>query len=89
MERLRKSPRIMDIYGHCGYSVTAEVVPIEFEEAVVFGEGYKSQKAVAKRKTSRLASNEIMTHQYCCNAKCDRVSNILMASCYPFFNLCN
>lgn len=54
MERLRKSPRIMDIYGHCGYSVTAEVVPIEFEEVVVFGEGYKSQNAVAKRNRDGL-----------------------------------
>lgn len=49
MERLTKSPRIMDLYGHCGFSVTAEVVPIEFEERVVFGEGYAEPKNVEER----------------------------------------
>mmetsp|Transcript_2823 Transcript_2823/g.5888 ORF Transcript_2823/g.5888 Transcript_2823/m.5888 type:complete len:687 (-) Transcript_2823:20-2080(-) len=51
MERLTKSPRIMNIYGHCGFSVTAEVVPIEFEEVVVDhgGDGMYSQKKVEKR----------------------------------------
>lgn len=49
MERLRSSPRIMDIYGHCGYSVTAEVVPVEFEEVVIDGEGYATQKEVERR----------------------------------------
>ena len=54
MERLRKSPRIMDIYGHCGYSITAEVVPIEFEETVVYGEGFRSRKSVEKRNKNGL-----------------------------------
>lgn len=51
MERLTKSPRIMNIYGHCGFSVTAEVVPIEFEEVVVDhgGNGMYSRKKVENR----------------------------------------
>lgn len=49
MERMTKSPRIMDIYGHCGFSALAEVVPIEFEEAVVFDEGYETNDVVEKR----------------------------------------
>ncbi len=49
MERMTKSPRIMDIYGHCGFSALTEVVPIEFEEAMVFGEGYASNDAVERR----------------------------------------
>ena len=51
MERMTKSPRIMGIYGHCAYSTMAEVVPIEFEERAVPGEGYESQKSVEKRNT--------------------------------------
>jgi len=46
MERLKKSPRIIDIYGHCGYSISAEVVPIEFEEVVIHKEGYASREEV-------------------------------------------
>lgn len=49
MERLTKSPRIMNIYGHCGFSVSAEVVPIEFEEVAVPGEGYQSIEEVEER----------------------------------------
>eukprot|EP00986_Skeletonema_menzelii_P014719 scaffold10060_cov141-Skeletonema_menzelii.AAC.10 len=49
MERMTKSPRIMDIYGHCGFAVSAELVPIEFEERVVSGEGYAEAKDVQKR----------------------------------------
>ncbi|KAL9182905.1 hypothetical protein ACHAXT_004184 [Thalassiosira profunda] len=49
MERLTQSPRIMNTYGHCGYSTLAEVVPIEFEEAMVPGEGYQSHEDVEKR----------------------------------------
>ena len=35
MERLTSSPRIANIYGHCGASVLTEVLPIEIEENVV------------------------------------------------------
>jgi hypothetical protein len=49
MERLKKSPRIMDIYGHCGFSVMAEVVPTEFEEVVIHKSGYASRDAVEER----------------------------------------
>jgi serine/threonine protein kinase len=35
MERLTSSPRIADIYGHCGASVLTEFLPIEIEENVV------------------------------------------------------
>mmetsp|Transcript_21509 Transcript_21509/g.45988 ORF Transcript_21509/g.45988 Transcript_21509/m.45988 type:complete len:314 (-) Transcript_21509:288-1229(-) len=40
---------IMDIYVHCVFSTMAEVVPIEFEEVVVPGEGYHSKETVENR----------------------------------------
>lgn len=49
MERMTHSPRIMDLYGHCGFSVSAELVPIEFEERVVHGEGYAKVEEVNER----------------------------------------
>lgn len=54
MERMTKSPRIMDIYGHCGFSTLAEVVPIEFEEAMVAGEGYEKNDVVEHRNEDGL-----------------------------------
>ena len=54
MERMTKSNRIMDIYGHCGFSVTAELVPIEFEERVVPGEGYEEAADVEERNKDGL-----------------------------------
>lgn len=49
MERLTKSPRIMNIYGHCAFSTLVEVVPIEFEQAMVYEEGYQEYEVVEKR----------------------------------------
>ena len=49
MERMTKSPRIIDLYGHCGFSVSAEAVPIEFEERVVPGEGYAQEEELLER----------------------------------------
>ena len=49
MERLTKSPRIMNIYGHCVFSTMVEVIPIEFEEVAVPGEGYFTQEEIDKR----------------------------------------
>jgi hypothetical protein len=43
MERLTKSPRIIDLYGHCGTSIWAEAIPYEVEEYIVPGEGYIRQ----------------------------------------------
>mmetsp|Transcript_31337 Transcript_31337/g.40537 ORF Transcript_31337/g.40537 Transcript_31337/m.40537 type:complete len:270 (+) Transcript_31337:2-811(+) len=54
MERMTKSPRIMDLYGHCGFSVSAELVPIEFEERVVPGEGMFTLKEVEERNKNGL-----------------------------------
>ncbi|KAL7540176.1 hypothetical protein ACHAXR_009931 [Thalassiosira sp. AJA248-18] len=54
MERMTKSPRIMDIYGHCSYSTMVEVVPIEFEEVAVPGEGYEAPEDVKKRNKNGL-----------------------------------
>ena len=39
MERLTKSPRIVDIYGHCGFSVWVEAIPFEIEPLIVPGDG--------------------------------------------------
>jgi len=49
MERLTSSPRIMNIYGHCVMSTMAEVVPIEFEEVSVPGEGYFAHDEIEER----------------------------------------
>jgi hypothetical protein len=40
MERLTKSPRIVDIYGHCGTSVWVEPLSFEVEEVIVPGDGF-------------------------------------------------
>lgn len=39
MERLTASPRIADIYGHCGSSIYSEFLPNEVEEQMIPGEG--------------------------------------------------
>jgi hypothetical protein len=44
MERLSKSPRIIDIYGHCGTTVWVEPIPFEIEAVVVPGTGYIDPK---------------------------------------------
>ena len=44
MERLSASPRIVDIYGHCGTSVWVEAIPNEVEEFIVPGDGYIEQE---------------------------------------------
>jgi hypothetical protein len=49
MERMTKSPRIIDIYGHCSTSTMVEVVPIEFEEAAIPGEGFEAPEVVEER----------------------------------------
>jgi hypothetical protein len=43
MERLTASPRIVDIFAHCGTSVQVEAIPHEVEEVIVPGEGYIEQ----------------------------------------------
>jgi hypothetical protein len=40
MERLTSSPRIVDIYGHCGSAVWVEAIPFPIEEVIVHGDGY-------------------------------------------------
>jgi hypothetical protein len=44
MERLTASPRIIDIFGHCGTAVWVEALPYEVEEVIVPGEGYIEQE---------------------------------------------
>ena len=64
MERLAGSPRIMDVYGHCVFSTMAEVVPIEFEEASVPGEGYHTPKSVEERnKNGPLPYNDFSVEE--------------------------
>jgi len=48
MERLSASPRIVDIYGHCAYSVWVEAIPHEVEEVIVKGEGMAKQEDLYK-----------------------------------------
>jgi len=44
MERLTASPRIVDIYGHCGTAVWVEAIPNEVEEVIIHGEGMAKQE---------------------------------------------
>ena len=44
MERLTASPKIVDIYGHCGASVLVESLPFEVEEVIVPGDGWIKQE---------------------------------------------
>lgn len=44
MERLTKSSRIVDIFGHCANSVWVEALPYELEQIIVPGDGYMKQK---------------------------------------------
>ena len=50
MERLTGSPRIMNIYGHCGFTVTAETIEGEMEELIVPGEGVAKQVDLDKEE---------------------------------------
>lgn len=43
MERLTSSPRIVDIYGHCGTTVLTEYLPGEMESYIVPTSGYTQQ----------------------------------------------
>lgn len=40
MERLAASPRIVDVYGHCGTAVWVEAIPYEVEEVIIHGDGF-------------------------------------------------
>lgn len=40
MERMSMSPRIVDMYSHCGTAVQVEPIPYEVEEVIVPGDGY-------------------------------------------------
>eukprot|EP00978_Attheya_sp_CCMP212_P016410 scaffold42990_cov56-Attheya_sp.AAC.7 len=50
MELLSKSPRIVDIYGHCAGSVNVEYIPHEVEEFVIPGEGMAQPKDLKDSK---------------------------------------
>ena len=40
MERLTASPRIVNMYGHCAFSVTVEAIDNEMEKYIIPGSGY-------------------------------------------------
>lgn len=48
MERLTKSPRIVDVYGYCATSTIVEALSYEVEEYVVPGTGMAKQKDLDK-----------------------------------------
>jgi serine/threonine protein kinase len=50
MERLTVSPRIVDIYGHCGTAIRVEAIPFEMENVIVPGEGYISSEEEEEEK---------------------------------------
>jgi serine/threonine protein kinase len=43
MERLTASPRIVDIYGHCGTSIVSEFLPGEVQEVLIPGRGRREK----------------------------------------------
>lgn len=44
LERLAASPRVLNIYGHCGLSVLIEPMASELDEVIIGGDGEASQK---------------------------------------------
>eukprot|EP00980_Cylindrotheca_fusiformis_P012565 scaffold3084_cov144-Cylindrotheca_fusiformis.AAC.13 len=44
MERMTHSPRIVDIFGHCGTAVRVEAIPYEVEEVIVPDGNIKQEK---------------------------------------------
>ena len=46
MERLSSSPRIVDIYGHCAFSVLTEDMMEELEFKIIEGEGYATAEQI-------------------------------------------
>ena len=62
MERLTASPRIVDIYGHCGTSVWVEALPYEVEEYIVPNSGYMAQ-ADLKDEEELKPQNQYNPHQ--------------------------
>jgi len=52
MERLTGSPRIVDIFGHCGGTVMVEAMPYEVEEIIIKGEGMAKPEDLPKELTS-------------------------------------
>lgn len=44
LERLSSSPRVLDIYGHCGASVLVEAMASDLHTKIVHGEGFESQE---------------------------------------------
>lgn len=57
MERLTGSPRIMNIYGHCGFTVTAETIEGELEEVIVPGDGVAKQVDLDKEDDVKPKNN--------------------------------
>jgi len=51
MERLTGSPRIVDIFGHCGGTVWVEALIHEVEEVIVHGNGMAKQEDLPKELT--------------------------------------
>ena len=46
MERLSSSPRIVDIYGHCAFSVLTEDMVEELEYKIIEGKGYATAEQI-------------------------------------------
>lgn len=51
MERLSSSPRIVDIYGHCGTSVATEDMYQELEFKIVNGTGYATAEDIQNQES--------------------------------------
>jgi len=56
MERLTSSPRIVDIYGYCGFTVVTEGVQNEVQSHVIYGSGYINPSDLNDTKTMRSLS---------------------------------
>ncbi len=53
MEKLTGSPRIIDIYAHCGGTVWVEAVPHEVEEMIIGGRGMAKPEDLPEELTPR------------------------------------
>jgi hypothetical protein len=60
MERLSSSPRIVDIYGHCAFSVLTEDMYEEMEFKIIEGEGYATAKQIAAWESNAVVPRDVV-----------------------------
>ena len=64
MERLTKSPRIVDAYGHCGLAVWVEAIPHEVQEVIIDPNGTSDGMAKFEEQEQRMAQTLSSLNSY-------------------------